>query len=115
MSDLPNRRAQLLADTLHGDWAGGPAAGMARRAAAHARNRRAVKTAVLTFAAAAALGAMVFVSNQKHGPMASPPAPAAHLGYEIISDDELVAQVHDRPLLVLTEKNGSKKIVLLDR
>jgi hypothetical protein len=34
-------------------------------------------------------------------------------GYEIISDDELIADLHDRPLLVLGTKATGRKIVLL--
>jgi hypothetical protein len=36
-------------------------------------------------------------------------------GYEIISDDELVAELPDEAILVLPQENGTRKIVLLDR
>ena len=115
MSDSPHNRAKLLADTLQGEWATGPAAAMAQRAAAHARNRRALKRASLALTAAAAIAGAVLVGSRTRLPVAAPPAPAAQLGYEIISDDELLAQLKDRPLLVLPQENGTKKIVLLDR
>ena len=115
MNDSPNRRTELLADTLEGSWATGPAAEMARRAAAHARRRRALKGAALTFTAAAAIAGAFFAGNRTRLPAALPLAPVARPGYEIISDDELVAQLKDRPLLVLPQENGAKKIVLLDR
>jgi len=41
-------------------------------------------------------------------------APAiGHPGYEVISDDELIAEVHDRPLLILGTKAEGRKIVLI--
>ena len=117
MNDPHDRRAQLLAETLHGDWAGGPASAMARRAAALARRRRRLKHTAVTLAAAVALAAVMLVGNRARWPLAAPRTPAAVVprGYEIISDDELVALLRDRPLLVLPQEDGSKKLVLLDR
>jgi hypothetical protein len=118
MSDSPNHRTRLLADTLQGDWATGPAAAMARHAAAHARRRRTLKHATLTLIAAAAVAAALLIGNRTRAPVApgtAAVAQSAHAGYEIISDDELVMLLKDRPLLVLPQENGSKKIVLLDQ
>ena len=35
--------------------------------------------------------------------------------YEIISDEELLTQLHDRPLLIVQNEDGTKELVLLDR
>lgn len=115
MNNRPDDRTRLLADSLHGDWTSGPAAAMARRAAVHARRRRGLKHASLVLTAAAAIAAGILVSHRARPPVTPTPSPGATLGYEIISDDELVAQLKDRPLLVLPQENGAKKIVLLDR
>ena len=115
MNDPRDPRTKLLAETLHGDWADGPAAAMARRAATHARRRRALKRASLSLAVAATVGVAIFTGNQVQRPVTPRPVPVAQLGYEIISDDELMAQLKDRPLLVLPQANGSKKFVVLDR
>jgi len=121
MNDAPDDRERLLAETLHGDWTGGPAGAMPRRAAAYARRRHAVRRASLALAAAATVAAVFLFVQRAHSPLtpSAPPVavvpPSAHPGYEIISDDELVATLRDRPLLVLPQENGTKKIVLLDR
>jgi len=110
-------RTKLLAETLHGDWADGPAATMALRAAAHARRRRAVRgaTAALGVAAMVAVFVFAFATRRPRPPLAPTVAAPAKPGYEIISDDELIALLKDRPLLVLPQENGAKRIVLLDR
>ncbi len=122
MNDSSDPRTKLLVEALHGDWADGPAAAMARRAAAHARQRRAAGRTLATLGAVATLVAAILVAQSRRTPAPAPiathplpPAVATHPGYEIISDDELVALLRDRPLLVLPEQNGEKKIVLLDR
>ncbi len=103
-------------ETLHGDWTAGPAAEMARRAAARARLRRAVRQSAPIVAAAAAIAVVMFFTTRQPAPApVASGATAANPGYEIISDDELLATLRDRPLLVLPQENGSKKIVVLDR
>ena len=114
MNDPRDLRTKLLAETLHGDWADGPAAAMARRAAAHARRRRALQRAALTLTAVAAMGAAVFVGHRTRQLVVMPPAPNAPAAYEIISDEELMVLLRDRPLLVLPQPNGSKKFVVLE-
>ena len=115
MNDPRDKRTRLLAETLHGDWTGGPAAEMAQRAAAHARRRRASQRTTLVITAAAVVGAVIFAGHRPRSAVPPPPTSVAQRGYEIISDDELVAQLRDRPLLVLPQENGAPKIVLLDR
>jgi hypothetical protein len=41
------------------------------------------------------------------------PAAAGHPGYEIISDDELIADLNDRPLLILGNKQTGRQLVVL--
>ena len=115
MNDSRDPRTKLLAETLDGDWAEGPAAAMARGAAAHARRRRVVRRTSLVLTAAAALAVVIFTGKLTHAPAPLVQVAAVHRGYEIISDDELVALLRDRPLLVLPQANGAKKFVVLDR
>lgn len=39
---------------------------------------------------------------------------APNRGYEVLSDDELLAQVRDRPLLALRKENGTRHIIVLE-
>ena len=110
-------REKLLAELFHGEWPDGPAAQFARRAAALARRRRRYRHAFIITGAAAGIIA-VWAISLRHLPSPSPrtpvvasPAPA----YEIISDDEFLAQLKDRPLLVTRGKNGAREFVVLDR
>lgn len=120
MSNPGDNTTKLIADTLHDDWANGPAADFARTAAAHARRRRRVKIGA-SAAASVAVGAMaIFVNLRQPEPTSPHPtafaqrAPAgARPGYEIISDDELLTQVRDQPLLALKNHDGSREIVVL--
>jgi hypothetical protein len=121
MNNRPDHRTRLLAETLDGEWATGPAAAMARRAAAHARRRRTAKRAALSLVGAAAVAAILLLAQRRPASIISSSVavvatpPAAHPGYEIISDEELIATLRDRPLLVLPQENGPQKIVLLER
>jgi hypothetical protein len=121
MTNRPDNRTRLLAETLEGEWTAGPAATMARRAAAHARRRRTIRRASVVLTSGALIATLLMVSRRAPAPVAPLPArvamaPAvAPLGYEIISDEELLATLRDRPLLVLPQENGAKKIVVLDR
>lgn len=114
MNNRRHRDEKLLAELFHDDWSNGPAAKFARRAAAHARARRRIRSAAAVAGAAGAVLILALVFT--HRPTPSPvvalkPNPPA--GYEIISDAELLAQLHDRPLLVLEKQNGTKEFVLL--
>jgi hypothetical protein len=114
MSNKDDRHSELLAETFHGDWTGGPAGDFARRAAQHARRHRGRRQALLFAGAATGLAAAIMFSVHRPVPAAlaratQDPAPA----YEVISDDDLIAGVRDRPVLVLPQENGTKKIVLL--
>jgi hypothetical protein len=117
MSEHPDRREKLLAEIFQGDWAAGPASAFARAAAAQARRRRQLRRGLAGASAVAAIAAGLVLGSLRRGThvreSATPPAAAA--AYEIISDDELLAQLRDRPVLVLPQENGTRKIVLFDR
>jgi hypothetical protein len=117
MNKPEQEREKLLAEAFHGEWSTGPAAEFARRAAAVARRRQGYRRGLVTVGAAAGIAAALVISlRHETAPSRGPAVRAAPTpAYEIISDDELIAQVHDRPLLVLPQENGAKKIVLLDR
>ena len=122
-------RDALLADSFHEAWTSGAPAEFARAAARSARRRRAGFRAAAISAtfATVALAWAVFVRPASR-PSSVPPAPSrtaavesaparapapAARGYEIISDEELLAQVRDRALLAVTRENGRREIVVL--
>ncbi|HEX2855046.1 MAG TPA: hypothetical protein VHO24_17560 [Opitutaceae bacterium] len=117
MNRKEHEREKLLAETFHGEWLEGPAATFAQQAARLARQRRRQRRAFLTFAMAAGAAAALLVSLRH--PLArtetTTSTPHSTPAYEIISDEELLAQLHDRPLLVMRGENGAKEFVLLDR
>jgi hypothetical protein len=119
MTKRPDPRETLLAETFQGgDWADGPAGGFARRAAAAARRRRFVRGTIVASGAAAGIAAAVMFAllhRPTEPPFAAPPAITATApAYEIISDDELLAQLRDRPVLTVKRENGTREIVLLE-
>lgn len=117
MNDPRPREEQLLAELFHDDWADGPAAAFARHAAALARTRRRLRSVAALGAAVGGVllvAAFVFTRHRAAAPLVtsrSAPPPA----YDIISDRELLARLHDRPILILPKQNGVEKFVLLDR
>jgi len=116
MSTEPEqRRTELLAAAFHGEWGEGPAAAFALQAAARARRHRrgrvvgmGLGTAAVAFAAC-----LLVLRRPEAAPAARSAVSTRQPGYEIISDDELLADLHDRPLLVLPQENGGRKIVVL--
>jgi hypothetical protein len=120
MTDPRDPRTRLLADSLHDDWAAGPGAALARRAAAHARHRRTGRRVSLSLVAAAMLAIGFTLSRPRLArEIPAPPsvlaAAPAPVGYELISDDELFSLLRNESLLVLPQADGTEKIVLLDR
>lgn len=135
MSDSPDKRTQLLAETFHEDWTSGRPAEFARRAAAHARRRRAVRRtlgATAVVATAAVVAGAFLLSHPEPSPSVSAPVRSAPVrvatalqpatvepsastarGYEVISDEELLRQLHGETLIVVKKANGAREILLL--
>ena len=106
-----NKKARLIAETL-GD---GDGEHYARLAAAHARRRRAARHAGLTAGLALAAIAAIFLSSRPpHAELrlASGPATLAP-AVEIISDQELLAQLKDQPVLLVKDQSGIREVVFL--
>jgi hypothetical protein len=118
----PTRKDErLLAETFHENWESGATAQFARAAAAHARNRRRARHATATLAGLAVLACGLFVARDRFAPRVviaqaqrSPVAATPTRGYEVISDDELLAQLRDRPVLAVQKPNGTREIVVLE-
>ncbi len=116
-----DRSAELLAGIYHDDWTGGVPAGFAREAAAAARQRRATRSRefVGLLAIAAAI-AIVFSQGRSVPPPAPPTATRLALPsspsvvYEIISDEQLLAQLHDQSVMIVADDTGAKRLMLLD-
>jgi hypothetical protein len=118
MNDKHDQHAKLIADTFHADWETGRPADFAREAAAMARRRNHVRRSLRAAGTAAVIAVAAVVLLRR--PAMPPPtlvepakSVAASRGYEILSDDELLAQVHDQPLLIMKRADGSKQIVVL--
>jgi hypothetical protein len=121
MNKPGDKNAKLLAETFHGEWTSGAPADLARAAAAHARRRRSVRQALMTATAGVALVAVGLTVWPKSAVLPAPATMAttkltavATRGYEIISDDELLARLVDQPLLVVKRANGTKEITLIE-
>ncbi len=114
MNEPRDRRAKLVAELFHENWAGGPVSDFARIAAAHARRRRRLRQSLVAASAVTGFAALIAVALF-HRPPVAPIAvpPRAAPAYEIISDDELLAHLRDRPLLVLRKENGGREFVVL--
>jgi hypothetical protein len=112
----PDRDADLLAGAFHDDWTGGPMAEFARRAAAHARRRRARRQLLVAASAAAAMAVASFLAAHRQAsrtPTFARDPVAAKPAYEIISDEQLVATLKDRSLLIVKKPDGTNQITLL--
>ena len=115
MKDKSDFRTRLIAATLQDDWAEGPAAVFALQAAAATRRRRARRHLLLGVGGGAGLATALFLWVARP---ALPP-PASHLTdrplhhYDILTDDQLLAQVRDRGLLAIREPDGSRRIIIL--
>jgi hypothetical protein len=123
MNEKLDPRTRLLAEAFNDEWATGPASVFARRAAAHARRRRTLKQALLIGSATTAglvtlffatrprlsLPVLPAVSSLAQSAPGTKVAPA----FEIISDEQLIAELRGRPLLILPQEREGHRIVLL--
>ncbi|CAN5606835.1 hypothetical protein BH18VER1_BH18VER1_21800 [soil metagenome] len=111
-------RAQLVANLFHDDWDYGVAAKYARIAAARARRARRIRRSVGATGVVLLLGsvALIFLKPPSDVPevISRTAVDTQPRGYEILSTDELLTQLHDRPLLVF-EEAGEAQAVLLDQ
>jgi hypothetical protein len=120
MNDRNDRQAKLLAETFHDAWETGPAAEFAREAAAAARRRHVARRSLRAAGALALIAAAVFFSQQKPRPSPLPRTETQKSvtqgrGYEIMSDEELLTQVRDQPLLVVKKADGTRQIIALEK
>ncbi len=110
------RETELLADLFHENWDTGKAVYYARQAAVLVRRRRLVKTSLAATALVTLLAALFWpVVRERSIPrerMAKDPAPVQR-NYEIITTDQLLNQLRDRPILVVKEGRAGKKVILL--
>ncbi|MBP6507639.1 MAG: hypothetical protein KA257_08735 [Opitutaceae bacterium] len=104
-----NNKERILADTL-GD---GDGAIFARAAAAYARRRRTIRQAGLAGVACALVIAFFSLRAPPTAQKTVPVSPVKIPAFEIISDQELVAQLKDRPALFLKDRTGITGVVFL--
>lgn len=115
MNNQPDRRTKLLAELFHEDWATGRLSDLARVAAAHARRRRRIRRSLIVAGTAAAIAIASLLPYFRSTPVKSAVFAKPSLAYEIISDDELLTLLHDRPLLVIPEQDGTRRFVVLEK
>ena len=105
-----NKTEQLLADT----FGNGDGEQFAHCAAARARHRRAGRQASLVVGLTVAMAAAFFFSREPHQEpvIAAVPAVSAPV-LEIISDQELMAQFGEQPVLYLKDQTRITGVVFL--
>jgi hypothetical protein len=116
MTKRSNAHENLLADLIHEDWADGSVAHYATVAAAYARRRRRTKR-LLAFAGSVGSIALVLIfsgGRRSDSPTLIRATPAPPAAYEIISDQDLLSQLGDRPVLLVDLANGRRELVMLD-
>lgn len=111
----PDRRTKLLAELFHEDWANGPVSDLARVAAAHARRRRRIRRSLVIAGSTAAFAIAGTLAYFRPTPVKPAALAKSSPAYEIISDEELLTLLHDRPLLVIPEQDGTRRFVVLEK
>lgn len=128
MNSSERNHDRLLAELFHGEWDSGAIARAARLAAGRTRRyrrRRRITTATGGIVAACAIMWFAWRSSDRdtgYIPPQSPKpqvvhaAPTPQPSLEIISDNELLALLHDRSLLVIRDNDQGHitEIVFLD-
>jgi hypothetical protein len=117
MSEKPSNRTELIAEAFHENWNDGHLADLALRAAAHARQRRRMRHGFQIGSAITCVAAILLMLNSTH--QLQPVQPTLRQitpvpAYEIISDEELFAELKDHALLAVKNENGARELVLLD-
>ncbi len=112
------REAELIADLFHESWDSGEVAGYARKAARRTRRRRILRKSLAAAGIALLLATLsfFFVRSPSSAPTEQPfsSANASPENYEVISTDQLLSAIRDRPILVV--RNGkSEKVILLSK
>jgi hypothetical protein len=104
-----NKREHLLTETL----VPGDGEAFARRAAAHARHRRSARQAGLVAGVACVLAAALILNRPPavQTPVVAPAAKTA--AFEIMSDQELLTQLKDQPVLLLKDQTGITGVIFL--
>lgn len=130
MNDRPDPRSRLLAEAFSDDWNGGDARVFALRAAAHVRRRRRTRRTLLSAAAVVVvIGALSFSTRNTHPaspatktnaaessrPESTAPLSKVSPAFEIISDEELFANLQAHPLLILPDQPAERRYVVLGR
>src|SRR5262249_599745 len=116
MNERRHRESKLFAETFHPAWSDGETAQFARTAAARARLRRGLRRAATIAGAAAlviAVGIMI-AARKSSVSMTVVRQTAAPRAFDLVSDDEFLVQLRDRPLLVVKTRDGGNQFVLLD-
>ena len=117
MSNRETDEARLLADIFSSEWETGIPRLHAQGAASYARRRRVTRVAVaLTLPIALALTFLIGTAHlreQRRAALSRLPASPGR-SYELLSDADVLAQVHDRPLLALRDGEQIREIVVLD-
>lgn len=121
MSNRPDKRDQLLADLFLREPTNGLES-FAKIAARSIRRRRALRSAAATVAICAVILFSYHATQNGRPPTVAlgvpsgeqvPSTQSAH--YEVISDEQLSNLLKTQPVLVTTDSNGRKRVILLSQ
>lgn len=109
---------ELLADLFHENWDADKVAGYAQTAAARIRRRRLVKRSLAATALTALLATFLWPPIRERSfprERATTSSFTVQRDYEVITTDQLLSQLRDRPFLVVQEGGPNQKVILLDQ